>query len=99
VIKKQKEIIELVNLVNYTFGNDAPTINDHWETDLCAIGLQKNDKLIYIAAYAHNDYFYECELLVDDPDVIYIAQDTENNVSKERILEVISDYFRIRPIK
>ncbi|WP_341755624.1 hypothetical protein [Candidatus Tisiphia endosymbiont of Ptychoptera albimana] len=101
MIKKEEGIIKLLNLVNDIFGNDAPVINDHWEGDLCAIGLQKDNKLIYVSitGCAKNQYFYECELLVDDPEEVYIAQDSEDNVTEERLLEVMSKFFDIPLVK
>ena len=94
MIKKSKEIIDFIKLVNITFGSLAPVINDHWEGDLYAIGLQKDNKLIYVAFYNKNDYFYECELLTNDSGNSYVVQES-NNATEEELLTIISKFFKI----
>ncbi|RTK94638.1 MAG: hypothetical protein EKK64_08055 [Neisseriaceae bacterium] len=61
-------------------------------------GLQKDDKLIYIAYYNHDDYFYECELLTSSNKRPYLVQES-NNATEEELLEVISKFFDISCIK
>ena len=97
MIKKDKEVIEIIKLINSTFGNDVLTIKDYWN-DYISIGLKKGNKLIYIACYGKNDYFYEYELLVDNPDIVYISQGSDNVMSKTKLLKVISDFFNIKII-
>jgi hypothetical protein len=96
MIKKTSEIKQFVELVRETFGKDGPAIQDHWEGNFKAIGFQKDDKLIYVAIYGKQDYFYECELLLDDPEEVYIPQESENGVSAERVLEVMNKFFNIK---
>jgi hypothetical protein len=98
MIQKNREVIEIVELINSIFGNDVLRISDHWEEDLCAIGLQKENKLIYIACYERGYYFYECEILVDDPEIIYLPQYSENNISEQQLLKIISNFFNIKII-
>lgn len=100
MIKKHKRIIKLVKLINNIFGNNTLLINDHWEGDLCAVSFQKGNKLIYISTIGckNDHYFYECELLIDNPDEIYITQNSEDNVPKEKLLEVMSKFFSIEKL-
>lgn len=69
-MRKVKEIKQFVSLVDSIFGKEAFTRADHWEGDLTAIGLQKDNKLIYVSCYSKSDYFYECEILKEyyDPE-------------------------------
>jgi hypothetical protein len=97
MINKHKEIIKLVNLVNKAFGELAPKPNRDWD-NFSRIGLQKDNKRIYIAYYKKNDYFYECDLLVDDPDIVSISQENGNVSSKEELLNVIEKFFEIKRI-
>ncbi len=62
---KNKSIRNFIKLMNSTFEQESPIINDYWEGNSCAIGLQKENRLIYIASYGKNkdDYFYELELI------------------------------------
>lgn len=98
MIKKSKEIIKFIKLVNSTFGHLTPVVNDHWEGDLNAIGMQKGDKLIYISYYNQDDYFYECELLTNSNKRPYLVQES-NNATEKELLEVISKFFGISRVK
>jgi hypothetical protein len=93
MIEKNKQVRNLIKLVKNIFGKDIFTVVDYWD-DEAAIGLQKDDKLIYVCIYNKNGYFYETEILLDDPDKPYMVQDSEN-VSEEKLLEVISKFFEI----
>ncbi|WP_342269581.1 hypothetical protein [Rickettsia endosymbiont of Orchestes rusci] len=93
MIEKNKQVKKLIKLVNNIFGNDIFTVVNYW-CDESSIGLKKDNKLIYVCIYNKNGYFYESEILLDDPEEPYIVQDSEN-VSEEQLLEVISKFFEI----
>ena len=94
MIKKKQEIVKFIKLVNNIFGSDVLTIVDHWE-DTLSIGFQKDDKLVYVSLYAQDSYFYECELLVDDPEIVYISQGCDNANAKQ-LLDAMSKFFEIK---
>ena len=94
---KHHSITNLVELIFNKFGSNAPIIMDHWEGDLYAIGLEKNNKLIYISTYElkPNHYFYECEILTNDTQKPYLVDSTEDDITEERLLKVMSKFFEI----
>ena len=96
-MKKHNSITNLVELICNKFGNNAPIIMDHWEDDLYAIGLEKNNKFIYISTYElePNHYFYECEILSNDTEKPYLVHSTEDDITEKRLLEVMSRFFDI----
>lgn len=89
--------MKLVGLVNNAFGSDAFAIEDHWKIDLCAIGFRKGNRLIYVSTTGckRNHYYYECETLQEDPEMPYIEEDSDDNVSEEQLLEVISKFLKL----
>jgi hypothetical protein len=95
---KDKTITKFVQIIKNTFGEDAFEEKDYWHS--LAIGLQKNNKLIYISTEAceKDNYFYELEQLVDDPDRVYISKGVDE-VPEDKLLEVISDFFEIKPMR
>jgi hypothetical protein len=99
MIKKDREIKRLIKFIDKIFGINVLEIKDYWES-YDAIGLQRDNKLIYISTtrYKKHGYFYECELLVDDPEIVYISQESESNVSQEELLNVIEKFFEIKRI-
>lgn len=96
-MKKDKTITKIIDLINKTFGVKTFIIRDYWN-QFNSIGLEKNKKLIFISTWHSlpDKYFYECEILLDDPDKVYSSYSTEDNVSTERLLEVIENFFEIK---
>ena len=94
-MNKDEPLMNFLKLVNNKFGENTFHIIDHWNI-YEAIGLQKNNKLIYIEHLKLNNFFYECELLLDDPEEVYIVYSTDFNVTAEELLEIMSKFFEIK---
>lgn len=97
IVKRNKQINKLLNTINNMFGSDNFLISSRWDS-VCDIGLQKGNKLIYISTFGckKNCYFYESEILINDPKEVYIVQNNETNVPEENLLEIISKFFEIK---
>jgi hypothetical protein len=97
---KDINIAKVLKILKRAFGAKTFKEVDYWNDEF-AIGLQKSNKLIYIstaaAAQDEDYYFYECELLVDDPDKVYISNGCDEGNTKD-LLKTISDFFEIPPI-
>lgn len=68
MIEKDKTIIDLLDRLKLMINFDLLEIVDYWEADLCAIGIKRGDKLVYISAYNFVDkktvrYDYDLELI------------------------------------
>jgi hypothetical protein len=62
---KDRSIITLVDQLRSRFGSDAFVIHDHWEADLCAIGLAARDepaRLVYISTFGKPEGRYDASL-------------------------------------
>lgn len=99
MIDKHKSIQDLINSIIKIFGKDTFEIKDHWD-DFFAIGFESNKKLIYISTYKlkPKNYSYECEILLDDEETPYMSYDRAENVSFERIIKVIENFFKVSSI-
>lgn len=95
MIKKDKSIIELIEWIKTKIGFDKIGIVDYWDSDLCAIGLKKDNKLVYISTYNHFD---SPKLLVDfDLDITevgnqenyYVLEEKRNSTKDELVKEII----------
>lgn len=91
MINKHREIRYILKLIQKVFGQKVFTIEDFWD-DYCAIGLRKDKKLIYIAYYSKDDYFYECEILLNNKNNPYTV-DSSGNITKEYLPVIISNFF------
>ncbi|WP_313982616.1 hypothetical protein [Xanthocytophaga flavus] len=69
-MQKDKSILELMKKLDPQLKANSLKIVDYWEADLCAIGLKKENRLIYISTYNYlnNDnmrYDFDLELLIN----------------------------------
>lgn len=96
MINKDKSILEVFQLIENTFGNDIFILRDYWGDDY-SIGMEKDKKLMYIAVKEPECrlFFYECENLLENHNVPYASYAKEDNVAKERLLEVIQTFFQL----
>jgi hypothetical protein len=51
IMEKDKTIIELIERLKFKVNFALLEIVDNWEVDLCAIGLKKGNKLVYISTF------------------------------------------------
>ncbi|MDJ1471702.1 hypothetical protein [Xanthocytophaga flava] len=69
-MQKDKSILELMKKLDSHLKANSLKIVDYWKADLCAIGLRKENRLIYISTYNYlnNDnmrYDFDLELLIN----------------------------------
>lgn len=69
-MEKDKTIFNLINRLRSTIDFHQIEIIDHWKADLCAIGLKRGNKLVYINTFnlVHTGYDFDLELL--DPHTV-----------------------------
>jgi len=81
---------------------DLPTrgwiVVDHWEGDLCAIGIasaREPARLVYVSTFGkHNGVFdYECELPPANSDEIYQVAREATDVTFEELLAVMVSHL------
>lgn len=70
-MNKHKSIIKLIEILNNSIDSNAYEVIDFWEGDLCAIGLKKGSKLVYISTYNYINqkklrYDFDFELINDE---------------------------------
>lgn len=96
-MKKDKTIIDLVNNIKlYSNIEDLDPI-DYWDADLCAIGLVKEKKLVYISTFGFLNeiipkYYYEFELLTDIIDDFTVVR-TADGVTFNELIADMSSFF------
>lgn len=98
-MEKDKTIIRLIERLKLTFNFSTIQIVDYWEADLCAIGLKKKRKLVYISTYNYTEqktisYDFDFEIVSDKseqekPNVVK----TGRNVTEPELINQISQFF------
>lgn len=75
-------------------------IVDHWDADVCAIGIGRpgTGRLVYISTFQKADglYDYQCEVPSSDADSPFSTTDEGQDVSFERLLEVLSRHLGVK---
>ena len=82
-MEKHKSIIHFLDIIRHIVDSDGVELVDYWDGDLCAIGLKREDRLVYICTYPYIDLDppkFDCDLEIIDLQVI-----EKINVVKEMI--------------
>jgi hypothetical protein len=74
------------------------TTEDHWEGDLCAIGIRaesSDDRLVYVSTYGMSEgrYYYECEAASAESAAEYVVVKEANDVSFEQLLAAMHSHL------
>ena len=71
-MEKDKTIIKLLQRLKLTIDFTSLEIVDYWEIDLCAIGIRKGNKLVYISTFNYvedDEVRYDFDLeIIDEND-------------------------------
>ena len=95
-IMKSKEILDLVEKLELDVRGWR--IVDHWEADLCAIGVAKASapgRLVYVSTYEKElgRYDFECEISAGENLEDYITTETGDGVDFATLLAVMERHL------
>lgn len=99
-MKKDKTITDFISKLKRSIDLNLLEIVDLWESDLCAIGLRKGNKIFYISTYNYFDkqeikYDYDLEIIhTTKKDELEIVR-LERGVSEIALIDAIKDFFQI----
>jgi hypothetical protein len=99
-MEKHKTITAIINKIQTTFEPGVIQVVDFWEGDLCAIGIKKNDKLIYISTYNYSNNSstnYDFDLEITPGDNRYKVVKEVTNASEQELLKALSIFFELPP--
>ena len=100
-LKKEKTILAVVDRLRCDLGEGTFDVGDHWEGDLCAIGLAMpcdHSMLVYISSFGHPDgqYSYETELPPGpDTDGQYATADRSSACNYDDLLKAIKKHWKL----
>lgn len=102
-VPKALSILAVVNRLVAHFGNEAITVRDFWEADLCAIGISKptSDRpLAYISTFGKSPgrYFLSLESPpAPGSEVPFSPAGDYDDIVFEQLVEHISKHLGIAP--
>ncbi|RYE25810.1 MAG: hypothetical protein EOP51_02790 [Sphingobacteriales bacterium] len=94
---KDKSIHQLIDLLKSNFGQDTFEFVDNWESDLCAIGVKKGNKMIYISTCNYIDKSVEYDIdfeLIDNPDQYNLIEE-KRAISLNDLLSTIKEFLEV----
>lgn len=100
MINKHTSIIALIDKIRLSVNLDLVEIVDYWNADLCAIGIRKENKLIYISSYNfHNEkkikFDYDLELIEETENNKGIVIKEGRNVNDDELITELKKFLEI----
>jgi hypothetical protein len=102
-LDKGPTILAVLGLLWARLGPDAFVINDHWESDLCAVGIASPRNpgiLVYISTYGKpiGQFGYELELPPSPGDELpYQEAGRGSGVTFEELVDVVATHLQKPP--
>jgi hypothetical protein len=99
-MEKDRSIVDLLDWLRETLG-DAFVVTDHWEADLCAVGIsapRDPARLVYILTWGRPQGHYAVELEtapLPDSQEPYENVGKFDLVSRDELLRIVRKHLRI----
>lgn len=96
---KDESIRRVLDRLRRDLGDHAFDVVDHWEADLCAVGVARpSDQrfVVYISTFPPERglFSYECERPSTDGDLPYDSDGMVNEASYEEVAAAVSRHLR-----
>ena len=91
---KDKTLIDLIEKLKLRINFNLIEIVNNWDADLCAIGLKRQDRLVYLSTWNFADgiyegYDYDFELLNEqEPENSNVIKEARNVKEEECIADI-----------
>ena len=96
-MEKDVTILKLLEKLKLNFNFNSIEIVDYWEADLCAIGLRKENRMVYISTFNYYDnvvlsYDFDLEIIDKQKSQIFKIG---RNVSEAQLLAEIKLFLGV----
>ena len=93
MINKHKTIVALLDKISLSVNLDLVEIVDYWNADLCAVGICKENKLVYISNYNYLNekqikFDYDFELITEGDNKGVVIKEGRNVTDDELITDL-----------
>ena len=92
-LEKSPSILAVLALLERELGPGALRIVDHWDADLCAIGVTGADpaRRVYLSTWNRDAgrFFYDCETDTADGDLPFVVVDHGEDVDFAALLAAV----------
>ncbi|TMI90318.1 MAG: hypothetical protein E6H08_15200 [Bacteroidetes bacterium] len=99
-MNKHKTIVALLDKISLSVNLDLVEIVDYWQADLCAIGIRKKNKLVYVSNYNYLNekqikFDYDLELIEETGSNKGIVIKEGRNVTDDELITDLKKFLAI----
>ena len=99
-MEKDKTILEFIDRLKLIVNFTSLEIVDYWEADLCAIGLRKGNKLIYISTFndvgnSEMKYDFDLEIIDENEKEKLNVVKLGRNVSEKKLVSEVKLFLEV----
>lgn len=99
-MKKDATVFKILDRIRESTNFELVEIVDYWEADLCAIGLKRSNKMVYISTFNRSDesaYGYDFDLEIVDSSLKDKLNVVESglNVSESVLIDKVRSFLGI----
>lgn len=101
-MKKDQALLNILDRLRLDFGDGAYQFVDHWDGDLCAVGIARNDvprQLVYITVWKcpEGEVAVSLESPAETSEDLYDGRGTYEHCSYSELRELIGAHLAIKP--
>jgi hypothetical protein len=95
-VEKDESITDFISRLEMEADCTLVQFVDYWDSDLCAIGIKRENRLVYVSTFNGKDnYYYELELFDDiEVDKFTVLQQGDG-VAENVLISIIKEYLKI----
>jgi len=95
-VEKDKSVTDFLGRLELAADLTMVQFVDYWDADLCAIGVKRENRLVYISTFnLEYKYYYELELLDENEVDKYTVLQRGDDVAENVLISVVKEFLNI----
>jgi hypothetical protein len=95
-VEKDKSVTDFLGRLQLATDLTLVQFVDYWDADLCAIGIKRGNRLVYISTFdVVYKYYYELELLDENELGKYTVLQRGDGVDENVLISIVKEFLKI----
>jgi hypothetical protein len=99
-MEKDITIIKIIEKLKLIINFNLLKVIDYWEADQCAIGLIKENKIVYISTFNHTEnkkmmYDFDLEIIDENDNEKFVVIRASRNASEDELVREIKLFLDV----